>query len=84
MRNMGLIVDFKIANGSKLFCLFINFRRAFDTVDRHALYQKMFIVTYYFFSIPAKLENPLARELVSGNRNRTNKLFFCNLQMIKL
>lgn len=45
-------------------------------LNRNAFYYKMFIVTYYFFSIPAKPENPLARKLVSGNRNRTNKLFF--------
>lgn len=36
------IVDFKIANSSKLFCKFVDFRRAFDTVDRNALYYKMF------------------------------------------
>lgn len=31
------IVDFKFANGSRLFCTFVDFRRAFDTVDRNAL-----------------------------------------------
>lgn len=36
------IIDFKIANGSKLFCTFVDFRRAFDTVDRNTLYYKMF------------------------------------------
>jgi hypothetical protein len=36
-----MLVDFYLSRGENLYCCFIHFRKAFDSVDRIAIWQKL-------------------------------------------